>query len=295
MTDNKQYPELPTHFMLVQESFRDEVYLYTSDQMRAYVDADRAMRDQARAALSTAAQPPAGIWVPTELAERVQETMGEFLMDHDWRQTDMDTADAFGALLAAAPKAAPAPDLELTDAQIFDIAADPATCPAPPWWHRDEVAAGDVRKAVLAFARAIIRASRGQAPAPAAVAPQNPPMPETWHVDVHVHGEKILSIGYDWLSGKGDLTESEEQAVVGMAQHLLSFVGYGLPQSGFDPDADEQAPAAQVDAEDAARYRYLKKYKTWDSTDVFYWLRCAPADEVDSIIDSARAAKEGGA
>ena len=44
MTDNKQYPELPTHFMLVQETFHDEVYLYTSDQMRAYVDADRAMR-----------------------------------------------------------------------------------------------------------------------------------------------------------------------------------------------------------------------------------------------------------
>lgn len=44
MTDNKQYPDLPTHFMLVQESFRDEVYLYTADQMRAYVDADRAMR-----------------------------------------------------------------------------------------------------------------------------------------------------------------------------------------------------------------------------------------------------------
>ena len=44
MNDNKQYPELPTHFMLVQESFRDEVYLYTADQMRAYVDADRAMR-----------------------------------------------------------------------------------------------------------------------------------------------------------------------------------------------------------------------------------------------------------
>ncbi len=38
MTDNKQYPELPTHFMLVQESFRDEVYLYTADQMRAYAD-----------------------------------------------------------------------------------------------------------------------------------------------------------------------------------------------------------------------------------------------------------------
>lgn len=54
------------------------------------------------------AQPAAGIWVPTELAERVQETMGEFLMDHGWRQQDMDTSDEFGALLAVATKAAPA-------------------------------------------------------------------------------------------------------------------------------------------------------------------------------------------
>ena len=54
--------------------------------------------------------------------------------------------------------------------------------------------------------------------------------------------------------------------------------------------AEQAAPASQ-DAEDAARYRYLKKYKAWDSTDVFYWLRCAPADEVDSIIDAARSAQ----
>lgn len=47
--------------------------------------------------------------MPTELAERVQETMGEFLMDHGWRQQDMDTSDEFGALLAAATKAAAAP------------------------------------------------------------------------------------------------------------------------------------------------------------------------------------------
>lgn len=53
------------------------------------------------------AHPTAGIWVPTELAERVQETMGEFLMDHGWRQQDMDTSDEFGALLAVAPKAEP--------------------------------------------------------------------------------------------------------------------------------------------------------------------------------------------
>ena len=46
MTDNKQYPELPTHFMLVQESFRDEVYLYTADQMRAYADAARSAQGE---------------------------------------------------------------------------------------------------------------------------------------------------------------------------------------------------------------------------------------------------------
>ena len=53
----KQYPELPTHFMLVQESFRDEVYLYTADQMRAYADADRAMR-----ATKAAPQPAENTW-----------------------------------------------------------------------------------------------------------------------------------------------------------------------------------------------------------------------------------------
>ena len=64
----------------------------------------------ARAALATAAQPPAGfVLVPIELAQRVQETMGEFLMDHGWRQQDMDTSDEFGALLAVATKAAAAP------------------------------------------------------------------------------------------------------------------------------------------------------------------------------------------
>ena len=62
-----------------------------------------------KTALSAAAQPPAGIWVPTELAERVQETMGEFLMDHGWRQQDMDASDEFGALLAVATKAVAAP------------------------------------------------------------------------------------------------------------------------------------------------------------------------------------------
>ena len=73
MTDNKQYPELPTHFMLVQESFRDEVYLYTADQMRAYADADRAMR-----ATKAAPQPAENTWAQldamrSELATDIRE------------------------------------------------------------------------------------------------------------------------------------------------------------------------------------------------------------------------------
>lgn len=68
--------------------------------------------EMARAALTTAAAvPPEGVvMVPVELANRVQESLGEFLMDHGWSQRDMDTSDDFGAvLLAAAPKAEPVP------------------------------------------------------------------------------------------------------------------------------------------------------------------------------------------
>ncbi len=64
---------------------------------------------QGRAALAgaaPAAQPPAGfVLVPIELAQRVQETMGEFLMDHGWRQQNMDTSDEFDAALAAKEQA----------------------------------------------------------------------------------------------------------------------------------------------------------------------------------------------
>lgn len=57
------------------------------------------------------AVPPEGfVMVPVELAQRVQESLGEFLMDHGWSQRDMDTSDEFGAvLLAADPKAEPVP------------------------------------------------------------------------------------------------------------------------------------------------------------------------------------------
>ena len=47
----------------------------------------------------------------TDAIERIQESLGSFLSDQGWSQSDMDTADALGGLLAAAPQppaAAPA-------------------------------------------------------------------------------------------------------------------------------------------------------------------------------------------
>ncbi len=45
-------------------------------------------------------------WKPVqiELLERIQESLGSFLSDQGWSQSDMDTADALGGLLAAAPQ-----------------------------------------------------------------------------------------------------------------------------------------------------------------------------------------------
>ena len=83
--------------------------------------------------------------------------------------------------------------------------------------------------------------------APAAVAPEHPPMPETWAVVASIEGQDVVCISSNALSGKGELTESEEQAVIGMAQHLLAFVGYGLPPCDFDAD-DEPAPAPALEA-----------------------------------------------
>lgn len=93
--------------------------------------------------------------------------------------------------------------------------------------------------AKTAEARAKVVASLAASAGSDPVATEFPNMPETWHVSAHVLGQPILTIGYDWLAGKGELSDAETQAVIGMAQHLLAFVGYGLPPSNFDPDADD--------------------------------------------------------
>ena len=93
------------------DALRQALELCSAELFAQCADQPRAMQyvEQARAALATAAQPPAGfVLVPIELAQRVQETMGEFLMDHGWRQQDMDTSDEFDAALAAAAPASAA-------------------------------------------------------------------------------------------------------------------------------------------------------------------------------------------
>jgi len=111
---------------------------YTSQHRKADETQGKfdALIEETRAALSTAAQPPAGfVLVPTELAERVQETMGEFLMDHGWRQQDMDTSDEFDAALAAAAPASAAKEQASRQRSWHDAEhAESSTARTlPPW------------------------------------------------------------------------------------------------------------------------------------------------------------------
>ena len=51
-----------------------------------------------------AAVPQGWKLVQIELLERIQESLGSYLSDHGWSQSDMDAADALDGLLAAVPQ-----------------------------------------------------------------------------------------------------------------------------------------------------------------------------------------------
>lgn len=138
---------------------------------------------------------------------------------------------------------------------------------------------------------------------------QYPPLPDFEEVAQHVYWVSRGYIPRGMLEPIHELMRAyvdadramrAAQAAPAAWRHSRTYSVYEAAEQVPIADGDEwaeplylhppEAPASQ-DAEDAARYRYLKKYKTWDSTDVFYWLRCAPADEVDSIIDAARVAQ----
>lgn len=54
------------------------------------------------------------------------------------------------------------PQVQLSNQQIIDIASDPSTCPCNPRWIKDDVTYGEIRQAVIAFARALEKAYKGQ-------------------------------------------------------------------------------------------------------------------------------------
>lgn len=53
--------------------------------------------------------------VPVELLERIQESLGSFVSDQGWSQSDIDTADTLDGLLAAAPHPPEAAQLDNTN------------------------------------------------------------------------------------------------------------------------------------------------------------------------------------
>lgn len=89
------------------------VFLRWSKKHQIYQPHSEQIRWEAWQAARRAQVVPKG-WklVPVELLERIQESLGSFVSDQGWSQSDMDTADALGGLLAAAPQppeAAPVP------------------------------------------------------------------------------------------------------------------------------------------------------------------------------------------
>ena len=84
-------------------------------------------------------------------------------------------------------------------------------------------------------------------------------MPEHWSVVVNIGGkdDPLLTIGHNWLSGARDPTEADTQAIIGAAQHLLAFVGYGLPPTSFDPDEAAPQQAAPASNESAYQRGYM--------------------------------------
>lgn len=69
--------------------------------------------------------------VPVELLERIQESLGLFVSDQGWSQSDMDTADALDGLLAAAPQPPEAAPVQLPEPAATVLSKLGTTCMFP--------------------------------------------------------------------------------------------------------------------------------------------------------------------
>lgn len=113
-------------------------------------------------------------------------------------------------------------------------------------------------------------------------------MPVDWSVTVDVGGQALLSIGHNWLSGAREPTEADEATIIGAAQHLLAFVGYGLPPSSYAPEGDEVSSPPVVDNQAYAAWLAFERIAYGQGTEVDqealgvvreYFMRAAPAPE----------------
>ena len=85
---------------------RDEINVTMANSSRTEEARTRRASELLHAIRAAAAPAVPQGWklVQIELLERIQESLGSFLSDQGWSQSDMDTADALGGLLAAAPQ-----------------------------------------------------------------------------------------------------------------------------------------------------------------------------------------------
>lgn len=291
-------------------------------------------RELSAAVLTTAAAvPPEGfVMVPVELANRVQESLGEFLMDHGWSQRDMDTSDDFGAvLLAAAPKAAPAPAYDHgPQAETVEEAARDVG----KWLNERPNRPLDLRSVAMltAYAQAAPAAAAGPSEFPheqmdAMALARYKVVPSTssmiWsHAVVAGDGAQQLYVGREvecqnmvrkfagaFLDGAfafhsiaaAPTTQAAPQQAaqgpVGSVRYterraVVDWYGLTPPSGAKLYTAPQPSPASQGDALDAARYRQLRRGQHWSVINgVGDTLR---AEELDAAIDAARSqAKEG--
>lgn len=96
----------------------------------------------------------------SDLAKRLRIKAGMIEMGEmiAWGSDSALMREAADALEMAAP-AVQGEAVAITDADILAIAGRVESCPVSPWWLKDDVAIGDVRAAVLRFARALLVAA----------------------------------------------------------------------------------------------------------------------------------------
>ena len=254
-------------------------------------------------ALASAVQPPADyVMVPVELAERVQETVGEFLMGHDWRQRDMDTSDEFGALLVAAPKAEPPkPPMSLSEfirlpeevkRAYYEKAMEKAAAE-----QRKVIEAAEAKKAAQAETAAVAGLSAPVSPmAKMALALREKAAAERNDFDRRVQSGEwgpMPEPGTEADALPNHVAEVKGDDAIRILRWSNRVGAFDYPVGTKLYATQPQQPAPSQDAEDAARYRWLRDGNNVKQSPAVKIATSMYGLEWDAAIDAARAQQEG--